>query len=80
MEAIRKKWGELSFIVNNYREQKDKFVLAGIDDIFQTLDDNNVSIQTMLGTRFVSEIREKVEEQEKRLVLVSDILDEWLLC
>lgn len=34
----------------------------------------------MLGTRYVADIREKVEEWEKKLVLVSDILDEWLTC
>lgn len=34
----------------------------------------------MLGTRFVSEIRPAVEEWEKKLVLISEILDEWLTC
>jgi dynein heavy chain len=34
----------------------------------------------MLGTRFVSEIRSTVEEWEKKLVLISEILDEWLTC
>jgi len=32
----------------------------------------------MLGTRYVQAIRAKVEEWEKKLVLISDILDEWL--
>jgi len=34
----------------------------------------------MLGTRFVAEIRGSVEEWEKKLVLISDIIDEWLIC
>lgn len=34
----------------------------------------------MLGTRFVSEIRSTVEDWEKKLVLISDIIDEWLAC
>ena len=34
----------------------------------------------MLGTRYVQAIRGKVEEWEKKLVLISDILDEWLKC
>ena len=34
----------------------------------------------MLGTRFVQEIRPQVEEWEKKLVLISDIIDEWLTC
>lgn len=80
IEAISKKWAELAFIVNNYREAKDKFVIGSLEEIISTLDDHQVSIQTMLGTRFVSEIKEKVEEWEKKLVLISDILDEWLYC
>lgn len=34
----------------------------------------------MLGTRFVAEIRPTVEEWERKLVLISDIIDEWLAC
>jgi dynein heavy chain len=34
----------------------------------------------MLGTRFVSEIRNSVEEWEHKLVLISEIIDEWLTC
>lgn len=34
----------------------------------------------MLGTRFVAEIRPVVEEWERKLVLISDIIDEWLAC
>ena len=40
LENIRKKWGELSFIVTSYREQKDKFIIQGIDDIISNLDDH----------------------------------------
>ena len=80
IESIAKKWTELTFTVNNYREAKDKFVIGTVEEIVSTLDDHQVSVQTMLGTRFVSEIRDKVEEWEKKLVLISDILDEWLYC
>lgn len=80
IESIRKKWSELSFIVLNYRDSKDKFILGSVDEIISTLDDHQVSVQTMLGTRFVAEIRDVVEEWEKKLVLISDILDEWLYC
>jgi len=37
----------------NYKEYKDKYILGTIDEIIQTLDDHQVSVQTMLGTRFV---------------------------
>jgi len=34
----------------------------------------------MLGTRFVKFIRPEVEEWEKKLLLISEIIDEWLTC
>jgi len=34
----------------------------------------------MLGTRFVAEIRDTVEEWQKKLMLINDIIDEWLYC
>jgi dynein heavy chain len=63
-----------------YRDYKDKFIIGGVDEIVASLDDHQLKIQTMLGTRFVAEVRGKVEEWEKKLVLVSDIIDEWLYC
>lgn len=46
----------------------------------QTLDDHQLKIQSMMGSRFIVEIREKVEIIEKRLLLISEIIDEWLTC
>ena len=45
-----------------------------------TIDDHQVSIQTMLGTRFVHNIREQVESWERRLTLIAQTIDEWLSC
>ena len=80
LESIRKKWTELAFVVTSYREQKDKFIIQGVDEVISHLDDHLVSIQTMLGTRYVSEIRADVEAWQVKLVLISDIIDEWLTC
>ena len=80
VEEIKKKWQELAFVVNNYRDYKDKFIIGSLDDITAALDDHQLKVQTMLGTRFVAEIRPQVEEWERKLVLISDIIDEWLSC
>jgi len=34
----------------------------------------------MLGNRYVIEIKEGVEEWDKKLRMVGDVLDEWLQC
>ena len=34
----------------------------------------------MLGTKYVQFIKADVESYEKKLLLISDIIDEWLTC
>ena len=31
MEEIQTKWGSLNFIVNSYREAKDKFIIGSVE-------------------------------------------------
>lgn len=70
----------MNFIVNSYRESKDKFIVGSVEDIMQALDDHQLKIQSMMGSRYVAEIREEVEKLEKKLMLISEIIDEWLTC
>jgi hypothetical protein len=39
-----------------------------------------VTLNTILGSRFCAPIREEVESWQRRLILLSDTLDEWLNC
>mmetsp|Transcript_28691 Transcript_28691/g.25703 ORF Transcript_28691/g.25703 Transcript_28691/m.25703 type:complete len:350 (-) Transcript_28691:1344-2393(-) len=80
VEAIRKKWTELEFIIQKYRDSKDKFIVGTVEEIVQTLEEHQMNVQTMLGTRYVHEIRSLVEEWEKKLALISEVIDEWLTC
>jgi len=52
--------------------------LAELDDTIAQLEDHQMSIQTLMGHKHVSEIRDVVEKWEKKLSRVSDIIDEWL--
>ncbi len=44
------------------------------------LDDSLVTLNTILGSRFCGPIRDDVEVWQRRLILLSDTLDEWLTC
>ena len=44
------------------------------------LEDSQVALQTILASRFVGGIRTEVEEWEKKLSLLSEMMDEWLAC
>ena len=71
-------WKTASFTVFNYRDTKDRFIIGEIEDTITLLEDHSMSIQTMMGSKFVTEIRPKVEKWEKKLGKFSDVIDEWL--
>jgi dynein heavy chain len=45
----------------------------------QNLEDNQMTVQTSMGSKFVAEIRDLVEFWEKKLAYISDVIDEWLV-
>lgn len=66
------------FFVLPYRDSKDRFIIGDIEDTIAQLEDNQMSIQTMMGSKYVAEIRGAVELWEKHLGYITDVIDEWL--
>jgi dynein heavy chain len=73
-------WGATSFTVKKYREQKGVFILGGLEEVMTQLEDHQVMLQTMMGSRFITGVRDEVEAWDRKLSLLSDTLDEWLMC
>jgi dynein heavy chain len=80
LEKIKGGWDSLAFTVLNHRDQAGLFILGGLDEVFSTLEDNQVSLQTMLGDPFVLAIQTQVEEWVRLLSTLSDTIDEWTVC
>ena len=78
LSKIQKGWETQKFIVMNHRDQHGLYVLGPLDEIFTLLEDNQVTLQTMLGSRYIGGIQARVEEWEKKLSVLSETLDEWL--
>jgi dynein heavy chain len=80
LAKIQKIWDVTKFNVNNHRDQPNLYVLGSLEEIFTVLEDNQVTLQTMLGSRFIGGIQERVEEWAKKLAVLSETLDEWVAC
>jgi dynein heavy chain len=61
---VKERWDELEFVVIPYRDFKDKFLISGVDDLIMQLEDDQMTVGTMMGSKFVAEVRDDVEEME----------------
>lgn len=66
--------------MRNYKDTKDLFIMGDVSDIIANLDESLVTINTVLGSRYVAGIRDMVEGWRRRLMLFQETLDEWMMC
>lgn len=77
-DLVAEMWNEMLFSITPYRDSKDRFLLGDIEDLMTQLEDDQMQISTMMGSKFVAEIRDDVEEWEIKLGYIQSIIDEWL--
>ncbi|CAK0841283.1 unnamed protein product [Prorocentrum cordatum] len=77
LDAIVAAWADLPLPILNHRNQRDLWILGDLADVITLCEDHSVSIGTMMGSRFVHGIKEKVEVWEKKINMASDVIDEW---
>ena len=80
MSKVTSQWDHLDFNVLNYKEVKDLYVLGDTSDVTIALDDSLVTINTVLGSRYVGGIREYVDTWRGKLMHFQETLDEWQTC
>ncbi|OHS98802.1 Dynein heavy chain family protein [Tritrichomonas foetus] len=83
ISELAETWNKMRFSVHPYRRSptstEDRgFILAGIEDILQTLDDNKMKLQTLSSSRFVAHFQKQVREWEIMLSQIGDLTSVWL--
>lgn len=70
-------WGALKFNVQKYTKgASDRgYILGTIDEVVQTLDDNAMQLQGMLASRFIGPFLNSVQNWEKALSHISEVLE-----
>ncbi|KAG8234154.1 hypothetical protein J437_LFUL014944 [Ladona fulva] len=75
LEAILKK-----FIVLPYKDTKDVYMLGGVEEVQNCLDDSSINISTVASSKHAGPIKQRVDNWIINLDLFSKTLDEWLSC
>ncbi|KAI9224248.1 dynein heavy chain and region D6 of dynein motor-domain-containing protein [Blastocladiella britannica] len=80
LQKIIRLWADTDFIVLPYRDNKDVFILGGVEDIQTVLDDSQVTLATIKASRHLGPIKSEVEKWDKQLTLFADTLEAWTVC
>jgi len=77
LQRMQEEWSGVEFGTTAYRDTGVS-ILAALDDIQTMLDDQIIKTQTMRGSPFIKPFEEETKAWEERLLLIQDLLDEWL--
>ena len=74
LAAIEVRWSEIELLVSPYKD-RGHFILKSVEEINQELEDNQVTLTTMKGSRYVKAFEKTVDEWERTLSLVMETIE-----
>ncbi|PVD24358.1 hypothetical protein C0Q70_14839 [Pomacea canaliculata] len=77
MKKMMDEWESIAFTLIQYRDSGIS-ILASVDDIQTTLDDQIVKTQTMRGSPFIKPFETEIKTWEETLMRTQETIDEWL--
>jgi len=70
LKKVKDIWNEICFGIVPYRDSKERFILGDLEDLMTQLEDDQMQVSSMMGSKFVARFREEVEEWEKKLTYI----------
>ncbi|KAK2580549.1 hypothetical protein KPH14_007682 [Odynerus spinipes] len=79
LQKMKEEWVDIHFELTLYRDTGVN-ILTAVDDIQVLLDDHILKAQTMRGSAFVKAFEDDMQDWEEKLIMMQDIIDQWLMC
>ena len=74
LNGIESFWGQTALEIVAYKD-RGHFILRGTEEIYQALDDNQVTLSTMKASRFVKAFESDVDRWERTLSLILEVIE-----
>jgi len=79
LQVLDETWKKVEFTVITHT-QGDALIISDVDVLYQALDEGLATINMVLGSRYVKPLRAEAEKWKKDLMILSSIVEEWVLC
>ncbi|XP_067660223.1 dynein axonemal heavy chain 10-like [Haliotis asinina] len=81
VKEVEETWSNMKFTVQAYMKGTSHrgFILGSVDDVLQILDDSAMNLQSMSASRFIGPFLNSVQNWEKSLSHISEVLDVWMV-
>ncbi|KAJ7369814.1 hypothetical protein OS493_036331 [Desmophyllum pertusum] len=79
LQKVMDFWNHTDFQLSVH-PSRDIAIITGADDIITAVEESQVTLSNIRGSRFVTPIKALVEDWDRKLKLFARTLDEWLLC
>ncbi|CAG9327022.1 unnamed protein product [Blepharisma stoltei] len=77
---IKSKWEQTVFTIIKYRDQKDRYCIGGVEEVYNQLEDHLSTIHLLWENRYCYEFKEKLEFWEIKLKNIKEVIEEWIAC
>ncbi|KAM7539583.1 hypothetical protein Aperf_G00000039574 [Anoplocephala perfoliata] len=78
---LNESWKGLHLEIKEYSPEgtRRSLIIAGLEEVMQTLDDSCISLQSMGGSRFAAPFMDEISRLEKEIAIASEVLDVWIM-